>query len=209
MQTLCTVYHVHSYMIKIVIIIWNYYLRHLCPSEAKQLQTSVVGIEAWHGIVWCNNWTVFFVKCKNVGTTMNSNLQILLTPVTKYISTMMYHLWVRCMTKLTRHKRHSARTQKSTEKCSKMEKNANTSVLWNFIQHIPFHSINTVAFHKEGDFTCRHLKKRCPEIEPCLFCSHSFCDQSPASAVKNQNWVVDSNKIKMWYQSKNTVHKPV
>ena len=128
---------------------------------------------------------------------MNSNLQILLTPVTKYISTMMSHLWVRCMTKLTRHKRHSARTQKSqfigsskntTEKCSKMaKKNANTSVLWNFIQHIPFHSINTVAFHKEGDFRCRHLKKRCPEIEPCLFCSHSFCDQSPASAVKNQN----------------------
>ena len=28
------------------------------------------------------------------------------------------------------------------------KKNANTSVLWNFIQHIPFHTINTVAFHK-------------------------------------------------------------
>lgn len=31
MQTLCTVYHVHSYMIKIVIIICNYYVQHLCP----------------------------------------------------------------------------------------------------------------------------------------------------------------------------------
>lgn len=152
MQTLCTVYHVHSYMIKIVIIIWNYYLRHLCPSEAKQLQTSVVGIEAWHGIVWCNNWTVFFVKCKNVGTTMNSNLQILLTPVTKYISTMMYHLWVRCMTKLTRHKRHSARTQKSqfigssknkTEKCSKMAKKKCKHLCF-----VELHSTHTVSFNK-------------------------------------------------------------
>lgn len=41
---------------------------------------------------------------------------------------------------------HPKIRQKNAAKWPK--KNANTSVLWNFIQHIPFHTINTVAFHK-------------------------------------------------------------
>ena len=82
----------------------------------------------------------------------------------------MFHVWVICMTKFTRHKRHNARgsntkfsvhriIQKNTGNATKWQKKMQTPSL------VELHSTNTVSFNKHhiipqtANCTCRHLRK--------------------------------------------------
>ena len=126
---------------------------------------------------------------------MNNNLRLNFTPVTRYRSTMMFHVWVTCMTKFTRHKRHTARTQNfrciaSSKKTKEMQQNCKKKMQTPSL--VELHSTNTVSFNKHriipqtADCTCRHLKKGgCWVGAQNLQSMRSYCKTSHIEAAAN------------------------